>query len=216
MVGFACTTAFRSDAAPTGGDAYGSIEKQLTTFADLPGPAIVVFQDLDDHAVAATFGEIMCSTYQAYGSAGLITSSGECDLDQVRAIRYPVFTGGTICSHGYCHMLHIGVPVRVGGLMVSQGDLLHGDTNGVTSIPLKIAAAVADLSSEFVAAEKIILDYLRTPGRKDRGRLYRAQEYGAVITASPRRPRRAGSLWRFFHRGVVFDSGKSHTILTCG
>ncbi|HEY4308276.1 MAG TPA: RraA family protein [Pirellulales bacterium] len=183
MVGFACTTAFRSDAAPTGGDAYGSMEKQLETFADLPGPAVVVFQDLDDHAVAATFGEIMCSTYQAYGSVGLITSGAGRDLDQVRAIRYPVFTGGTICSHGYCHMLHIGVPVRVGGLMVSQGDLLHGDTNGVTSIPTKIAAAVADLSAEFVAAEKIILDYLRSTGAKTvAGYTAARQEYGAVIT----------------------------------
>ncbi|HVU88160.1 MAG TPA: RraA family protein [Pirellulales bacterium] len=182
MVGFACTTAFRSDAPPAGGDAYGSIEKQLERFADLGGPAVVVFQDLDDHAVAATFGEIMCSTYQAYGSVGLITSGAGRDLDQVRAIRYPVFTGGTICSHGYCHMLHIGAPVRVGGLMVSQGDLLHGDTNGVTSIPLKIAAAVADLSAEFVAAEKIILDYLRTPGTKTvAGYTAAREEYGAVI-----------------------------------
>jgi 4-hydroxy-4-methyl-2-oxoglutarate aldolase len=166
MVGFACTTAFRSDAAPAGGDAYGSIEKQLALFADLPGPAVVVFQDLDDPAVAATFGEIMCSTYQAYGSVGLVTSGGGRDLDQVRAIGYPVFTGSTICSHGYCHMLHLGLPVRVGGLMVSQGDLLHGDTNGVTSIPLGIATAVADIADEFVAAEKIILDYVRAPGKK--------------------------------------------------
>ena len=142
----------------------------------------MVFQDLDDHAVAATFGEIMCSTYQAYGSVGLITSGAGRDLDQVRAIRYPVFTGGTICSHGYCHMLHIGAPVRVGGLMVSQGDLLHGDTNGVTSIPLKIAAAVADLSPEFMAAEKIILDYLRGPGAKTvAGYTAAREEYGAVI-----------------------------------
>ena len=39
------------------------------------------------------------------------------DLDQVRAIQFPVFTSSTICSHAYCHMLHIGLPVRVGGLI---------------------------------------------------------------------------------------------------
>ena len=161
MVGFACTAAFRSDAPPAGGDAYGSIEKQLAMFAELPGPAVVVFQDLDDPPVAATFGEIMCSTYQAFGSTGLVTSGAGRDLEQVRAIGYPVFTGGTICSHGYCHLLHLGLPVRVGGLMVAQGDLLHGDANGVTSIPVKIASTVADIAVEFVAAEKLILDYLR-------------------------------------------------------
>ncbi len=77
--------------------------------------------------------------------------------------------------------------------MVSQGDLLHGDTNGVTSIPLRIAAAVADLSPEFVAAEKIILDYLRAPGAKTvAGYSAARQEYGRLLRASPRRPRRAG------------------------
>ena len=182
MVGFACTTSFRSDALPSGGDAYGSLEKQLAQFADLPGPAVVVFQDLDDPPVAATFGEVMCSAYQAYGSVGLITSGAGRDLDQVRALGYPAFTGGTICSHGYCHMLHLGLPVRVGGLMVSQGDLLHGDANGVTIIPPQIAAAAADIAPEFVAAEKIVLDYVRGPGSKTVAGFGKArQEFAAVV-----------------------------------
>src|SRR6185369_15729099 len=64
MVGFATTACFRSD-APAAGDAYGSIQKQLEQFAKLPGPAVVVFQDIDDPPAAAVFGEVMCSTYQA-------------------------------------------------------------------------------------------------------------------------------------------------------
>jgi 4-hydroxy-4-methyl-2-oxoglutarate aldolase len=166
MVGFATTAAFRSDAAPGTGDAYGSLEAQLATFAALPGPAVVVFQDLDDPAVAATFGEVMCSTYKGFGSAGLITSGAGRDLEQVRALDYPVFTGGTICSHAYCHILHIGLPVRVGGLAVNQGDLLHGDANGVTNIPIALADAVAELSADFIEAERVLMDYVRGPGRK--------------------------------------------------
>jgi regulator of RNase E activity RraA len=182
MVGFATTAAFRSDAPPVGGDAYGSMEKQVEKFAELPGPAVVVFQDLDDAPVAATFGEVMCSVYQAFGSVGLITSGGGRDLDQVRALGYPVFTGSTICSHAYCHILHIGLPVRVGGLVVNVGDLLHGDTNGVTSIPPKIAAAVADITPEFIAAEKIILDYVRGSGPKTAAGLTAArQEFIAMV-----------------------------------
>jgi 4-hydroxy-4-methyl-2-oxoglutarate aldolase len=166
IVGFACTAAFRSDAPPAGGDAYGSIGAQLDQFAKLPGPAIVVFQDLDDPPAAAVFGEVMCSTYQAFGSAGLVTSGAGRDLEQVRALKYPVFTGSTICSHGYCHMLHLGLPVRVGGLMVNQGDLLHADANGVTNIPLEIAAEVADIGGEFLAAEEVVMKYVKSPGEK--------------------------------------------------
>ena len=166
MVGCAATAQFRSDVPPQGGDGYGGMQQQLELFATLPGPAVVVFQDVDDPAVGATFGEVMCSTYQAYGSAGLITSGAGRDLEQVKALNYPVFTGGTICSHGYNHVLHIGMPVRVGGLMINTGDLLHGDANGVTNIPPDIAIEVAEVAAEFVALENIIMDYVKAEGEK--------------------------------------------------
>jgi len=166
MVGFACTSSFRSHQPPARGDAYGSIETQLERFLELPGPAVVVFQDLDNPSVGATFGEVMCSTYQGFGATGLITSGGGRDLAQVRELGFPVFTGSTICSHANCHMLHIGLPVHVGGLTVAMGDLLHGDANGVTNIPLDIADEVADLGDEFMAAEAIVIDYVKSNADK--------------------------------------------------
>ena len=182
MVGYAATAHFRSEAPPLGGDAYGSIQKQLEQFESLPGPAVVVFQDIDDPPVSAVFGEVMCSTYQAFGSVGLVTNGGGRDLEQVRALKYPVFTGSTICSHGYCHMLHLGVPVRVGGLMVNPGDLLHGDANGVTNIPPDIAADVADIADEFVAAEAIMLDYVQPAGDKSIAKFDELrQEFQSVV-----------------------------------
>ena len=182
MVGFASTAAFRSGAPPVGGDAYGSFEQQVDAYGDLPGPPVMVFQDLDDPPVAATFGEVMCSVYQAFGSVGLITSGGGRDLLQVKALDYPVFTGSTICAHAYCHILHLGLPVRVGGLMVDPGDLLHGDANGVTNIPPEIAAEVADLAGPFVDAEKIMLDYAHSSAKKTAAGLTQARnEFLAVV-----------------------------------
>ncbi len=192
MVGFAATASFRSDAPPTGGDAYGSMESQAERFAALPGPAVVVFQDLDDPSVSATFGEVMCSVYKAFGSSGLITSGAGRDLLQVQALDYPVFTGGTICSHAYCHILHVGLPVRVGGLVVSEGDLLHGDANGVTNIPIDIAAEVADIAAEFVDAESIVLDYVRSTAEKKVAELTaRRKEFAAVVKKLTDRVRRS-------------------------
>lgn len=184
MVGFAATAAFRSDQPPGSGNAYGSLQAQLELFATLPGPAVVVFQDLDDPAVGATFGEVMCSTYRGFGATGLITSGGGRDLEQVRALSFPVFTGSTICSHANCHILHVSLPVRVGGLTVRTGELLHGDANGVTRIPLEIAAEVADIAPEFVAAESIVLDYVKPAGPKSIAEFSaRMQELGNAIRA---------------------------------
>ncbi len=182
MVGFASTAAFRSGAPPVGGDAYGSFDQQVEAYGELPGPPVMVFQDLDDPAVSATFGEVMCSVYQAFGSVGLITSGGGRDLLQVKALDYPVFTGSTICAHAYCHILHVGLPVRVGGLMVDAGDLLHGDANGVTNVPIEIAAEIADLAGPFVDAEKIVLDYVQSSGDKTVAGLREARdEFIAVV-----------------------------------
>lgn len=186
MVGFAATASFRSDAPPVGGDAYGSIQAQLEQFGNLPGPPVVVFQDLDDPPVAAVFGEVMCSTYKAYGAVGLVTNGAGRDLDQVRAIQFPVFTSSTICSHAYCHMLHIGLPIRVGGLMVNQADLLHGDINGVTSIPTEIASEIVDVADEFIAAEEIMLDYVKAGGEKTVDRFNELREEFQAVVAKLR------------------------------
>jgi regulator of RNase E activity RraA len=161
MVGFAATATFRSAAPPRGGDGYASVQGQIERFGELSGPPIIVFQDLDEPSAAATFGEVMCTTYQTFGAVGLITSGTGRDLDQVRALNFPVFTNGTICSHGYNHIPQIHIPVRVGGITLYPDDLLHGDCNGVTTIPVEIAAEAADIGYEFVAAEGVILDALR-------------------------------------------------------
>src|SRR5438552_5463084 len=114
MVGFASTATFRSAAPPRAGDVYSGLAEQVASFSGLPGPTVVVFQDLDDPPASATFGEVMCTTYKAFGAVGLITSGGGRDLDQVEALSFPCFTGSTICAHGYSHIEQINVPARLG------------------------------------------------------------------------------------------------------
>jgi 4-hydroxy-4-methyl-2-oxoglutarate aldolase len=162
MVGYAATATFSSACPPRAGNVYAGIAEQVGAFADLPGPAVVVFQDLDDPPAAATFGEVMCQTYKAFGAAGLITSGTGRDLDQVEALAFPCFTAGTMCAHGYCHIVQLNVPVHVGGVAVYPGDLLHGDRNGVTTIPTEIATAVARACEEYVAAETVVLNFLKS------------------------------------------------------
>jgi len=115
------------------------------------------------------------------------------DLLQVKAIDYPVFTGSTICSHAYCHILHVGLPVSVGGLVVNTGDLLHGDANGVTRIPLEIAEAVAEFAGPFVDAEKIVLDYVNGSGAKTVAGLAAARkEFSAAVAKLVERVKKRG------------------------
>ena len=103
----------------------------------------------------------MCTTYQSFGAVGLVTSGAGRDLDQVRKIGFPVFTNGTICSHGYSSIPQIHIPVHVGGIAIYPDDLIHGDCNGVTTIPKDIASEVADIGDAYIAAEMLIIDAMR-------------------------------------------------------
>src|SRR5438270_7080554 len=111
MVGYASTATFRSAAPPRAGNVYSSLSEQVASFAELPGPAVVVFQDLDNPIAAATFGEVMCSSYKAFGAAGLITSGAGRDLDQVEALGFPCFTSRAVCAHGYGQLVSSTHPV---------------------------------------------------------------------------------------------------------
>lgn len=189
MVGYPVTATFRAAAPPRQGNVYSSLDRHIAAFAGVPAPPIVVFQDLDDPAVAATFGEVMCTSYQRFGAAGLITSGAARDLDQVRRLKFPCFSNGAICSHGWAHLVDVGVPVAVGGVLIAPGDLLHGDANGITTIPLDIAADVAGACAEYVAAEQVILDYCKSPEITVQGYAEARAECARRLTALSERVR---------------------------
>ena len=85
-------------------------------------------------------------------------------------------------------MLHLGLPVRVGGLMVNQGDLLHGDANGVMNIPIEIAAEVADIGGEFLAAEELVMGYVKGGGDKTASRYNELRkEFQSIVAALTKR-----------------------------
>lgn len=189
MVGYAVTSTFRSMSPPRSGDVYAGMVQQVEAFAELPGPAVVVYQDLDEPTASATFGEVMCTTYKSFGAVGLITSGAGRDLDQVAGLEFPCFTNGTICAHGYCHTLAVNAPVTVGGMAVYPGDLLHGDLNGVTNIPHEVASEVPEVCKELMAAEDIVLSYLKAGDVSPRGLGEARSECAAAIARLGKRLR---------------------------
>jgi regulator of RNase E activity RraA len=164
MVGFASTATCRTSTPGETGEAPYHLTQQVERFSELSGPAVVVFRDLDDPPVAATFGEIMCTTYRTFGAVGLVTNGPGRDLEQVGTLSFPVFTDGAVASHGYIRILDLHTPVQVGGMTINPDDLIHADVNGVAVIPRAIAEHVPDAAAKFVAAEQIILRALHDPG----------------------------------------------------
>ena len=191
ICGYAATATFRSALEPKGKVAYGSLADQIAGFEELPGPPLVVIQDLDEPTKSATFGEVMAASYKAFGAVGLITSGAARDLDQVRAVGLPCFADGVIVSHGYPRLIEFLVPVHVGGLAVYPGDLLHADQNGVTNIPAEIVGEVADVCEEFCAAESVVLDYCAAGEVANEGYAEALKELGSRVRGLRDRLRRS-------------------------
>ena len=163
IVGYATTATFRSARPADRGDVYTGLAEQVQHFLEtVPEPRIVVFEDLDGDPAAATFGEVMCSVYKGFGCVGLITSGAARDLEQVGRLGFPCFASSTVASHGYCRTVEVGVPVRVGGLRIAPGDVLHADANGVTTIPREIVPDVALGCQKLMDAENLIIAYAGT------------------------------------------------------
>jgi regulator of RNase E activity RraA len=56
----------------------------------------------------------------------------------------------------------MGGVVKIGGLEIKSGDLLHGDLHGVQSIPLGVASRVPAVAAEIVRQEEEIIALCRS------------------------------------------------------
>lgn len=159
MVGYAATGTIRAK-----GRGAGDPEPLWTHLRTLPGPRVVVLQDLDEPAGVGSFwGEVMANTFTALDCVGTVTNGSVRDLKEVREVGFHFFSGSIGVSHAYVRLEDAGVPVTVGGLVVRPGDLLHGDRHGVTSIPREIAAEVPAAAERVIAGEQEFIRWVRGP-----------------------------------------------------
>ena len=110
-----------------------------------PGPRINVIQDIDgpDAGFGAFWGEVQSSVHKALGSLGVITDGSIRDIAQW-APGFQALAGSIGPSHAYVHAENFGGEVRVAGMTVRSGDLIHADRHGAVVIPLDVAAKLPD------------------------------------------------------------------------
>ena len=128
-----------------------------------PKPAVVVMQEIGAQPeLSAHCGEVMATIFTRLGAVGLVSDSAVRDIPEVRAIGMHYFARGAVASHGHFHIVRVGVPVQVNGMVVKPGDLLHGDMNGLISIPDVPIADLMRAVEAVRAREKKLMDYVRS------------------------------------------------------
>jgi len=85
------------------------------------------------------------------------------DLDEVRALNFQFCAAHVSVSHANVHMVDFGIPIKVGGVLIKPGDLIHGDQHGVVTIPHDIATGIPDAIAKVEAMEKRIISVCQAP-----------------------------------------------------
>lgn len=131
---------------------------------DAPKPSVAVIEDLDfPNCIGAYWGEINTTVHKGFGMAGALTNGVVRDLGDLPQ-GFPVIAGSIGPSHGYVHVRSIGEPVRVMGLEVRQGDLVHADRHGAVVVPAETMPRLAEAIRKLQATERLVLDPARRPG----------------------------------------------------
>lgn len=162
-LGYAVTA--QVDSTSPGPRSIGAGLRQLAELVEAsPKPVVLVTQDIGPRpGCGATFGEIAAILMMRLGTVALVCDGAIRDVKEVRALGFQYFAAGSVVSHGNPRITRVGVPVVVDGLYVEPGDLIHGDINGVLSVPLNIANQLPAEVEKVRQLEREALDFIKGP-----------------------------------------------------
>ena len=163
MAGYACTAAMLADQPATEKD-RGATQAHWDNILATPAPRVTVIHDLDQpRCIGSLWGEVNANVHRALGCLGVVTDGGVRDLDEVHELGFRFFAADVIPSHAYVHIVDSGNPVKVGGLVVNNGDLIHADKHGVVVIPHEIAREVPAACQKVEDRERRTINFCKSP-----------------------------------------------------
>jgi regulator of RNase E activity RraA len=126
--------------------------------AEGPRPALAVVEDVDGaDAIGAYWGEINTNVHKAFGLSGALTDGVMRDLGDLPD-GFPVVAGAIGPSHGFVHVVDFDQPVRIHGMTVAPGALVHADRHGAVVIPDDVVADLEAAIAQLFKSEKVVLD----------------------------------------------------------
>jgi len=130
-----------------------------------PTPSVTVIQDLDgpDIGFGCFWGEVQSNVHKGLGSVGVVTDGGIRDIP-MWAEGLPVLAGSIMPSHAHVHLHDFGKEIRVAGMVVKSGDLIHADCHGAVVVPEEHAEKIPDACGLLERKEAVILDIAKAPG----------------------------------------------------
>ena len=114
------------------------------------------------HMESAGWGELMTQAAIVKGLAGVIIDGGVRDLNDLTELKFPLYAAcitpqGTVKSTPGS----VNQPVVCGDILVSPGDIIVGDDDGVAVVPAKDASEVLTQAQQVIKKEADLRERVR-------------------------------------------------------
>jgi len=127
-------------------------------------PRILAIEDLDARpGRGSSVGAVHACILRALGFVGVITNGALRDCNRFSDLGLGAFAGNVSPAHAYRHVIEVGTPVAIAGLQLAAGDLVHGDANGVVTIPNGMADRVAAIAETVRERERRVCEFCQSP-----------------------------------------------------
>ena len=129
-----------------------------------PKPTVLVLQQKYPPEIAGKVGlagEIMVTAMQSVGCVGMLSNGPSRDIDAIRAMKFQYLLSGASAGHGDMAVHAVNVPVNIGGMDVSPGEMVHMDENGACKFPADKIEAVLKNVKALLKDEDVRITALR-------------------------------------------------------
>jgi regulator of RNase E activity RraA len=132
-------------------DPYGLEIEALDSI--LPGEVVAV--STGESKRNAPWGELLSTAAKARGARGAVVDGLVRDVRAIQKLEFPVFTAGIkpVDSRGRGMVVDYNTPVLCGGVIVSPGDLIVADYDGVVAIPAHLIDKTLELARDKITRE---------------------------------------------------------------
>ena len=134
----------------------------LQILDEAPAGSVLVYV-MEDGLEIAAMGNLMAATAVARGLEGTVIDGAIRDVTEIRAMGHKVFARRISPATSVGRMVSVSkqTPVRCGEILVTPGDFIVGDGDGVVVVPQAAANQVVALLKDYDARESKMLPIIQ-------------------------------------------------------
>src|SRR5579872_5643325 len=103
--------------------------------------------------LAGLFGGMMTTEFKAFGVVGVLTDGPMRDYVEIKEINVQYLATGMTSGHGPIQLRGAGIPLKIAGMSVAPGDIVHMDQCGACKFPAEKLPEVLEYATELIRRE---------------------------------------------------------------